>query len=244
VSTAGTVKHGGVVFCVPKDALSSSSSGVVEANILPAMKKNVVAVKTLRKEHVKKIRCLQRIDDTVPSELRRNFTHIIRSEELSKTSNRVWLIMEAVVPNTTMTNLVDAIQELNKSVRHPRTPALEFDLQIGPALRFLHEGLVFTRNDLKSDNVLVMLENILAIDTLRFVLINFREFSKAPKHAELQEDVRSFCSEVSRLAGAPIQADDWERDLFSRALIEHRREEHLGELMNIRNEPVTNMRKT
>jgi serine/threonine protein kinase len=55
VSTAGTAKHGDVIFRILKDALSYNSPDVVEASALSAIKNKAVAVKTLRKQHAEEI---------------------------------------------------------------------------------------------------------------------------------------------------------------------------------------------
>jgi serine/threonine protein kinase len=151
--------------------------------------------------------------------------------------------MEAVIPDTTTTNLLDALYDLRKKAGNPRIPALEFFLQIGPALRFLHEELKITHNDLKNDNVLVTLECALSIHTLRFVLIDFEESSEIDGITGLQEDVWRFCSAVWWIIGHPKLSDDEDWRIFASALLEHKKEETVGKLMDRWEHSVMDMRR-
>jgi serine/threonine protein kinase len=233
VSTAGTAKGSDPVrFCIPEDVVPAIDPEVTVATTLSAIKSKVVAIKTLQRKHIESIGLLQKTEQYAPLALRRNLAQFISSEEVSKTSNFVWLVTEAVIPNITVTNFRHAVREINKGDEILRTPALEFFLQIGPVLKFLHEDQKITHNDLKSDNVLVTLEHGREGRTLRFVLSDFEESTKMKgSTALMEEDVWSFCNEASELIGPTMPSDAEAWDSFVNTMKYHEKGDNISQLM-------------
>ncbi|CAE7033163.1 hypothetical protein P3342_007013 [Pyrenophora teres f. teres] len=244
ISTGGQAKTGEIAFCLLKDDIQSFKGPVDNAQTMHKLKKRMVAVKRIRGRKDGKIdeilaflrikECLSAHEGSkMAQSIRRNIVSLVgldkKWKEAKDIRNWTWLAMEAIIPCITIEDLFQGQDKPGTAVGKaiPHTLALEFFLQIGQALVFLHQKMDYAHRDIGRENILITVthpaqykaenEEIRThhLSKVRYVLIDLEACGKAKdstRHARNKEnDVFEFCYLTRQLAdqGAVQGCAEW-----------------------------------
>ncbi|KAF7450906.1 S-TKc multi-domain protein [Pyrenophora tritici-repentis] len=243
ISTGAQAKTGDIAFCLLKADIQSFK-GPVDAQAMHTLKKSIVAVKRIRGRNngkIDEILAFLRIkkylsaqeDSMMTQSVRHNIVNLMgldrKWKEAKDIRNWTWLAMEAIIPGITIEDLFQGQHKLGTTVRKyiPHTFALEFFLQIGQALVFLHEKMNYAHRDIGRENILISIAHPAQCEAentelctqhlpiVRYVLVDLEACGRTEDSfrniCNKQDDVFTFCYLVRQLAdhGAVEGSDEW-----------------------------------
>jgi serine/threonine protein kinase len=215
ISVAGNGIQGSVYFCLPRSSIPLTRS--LSKASLTALKKQIVAVKISYKTSpfaaeaaAQEVAVLKKISTLVPADLKSQFTTLVDAE-LAVDSKGVeicnWIALRALTPVVTL----GAFKlEILPPCKSSQALAAHFFLQMGAALRFLHNDAEIAHRDLHDHNILIDTASPSPNGLPNFVILDFGEAVVASERA-VRGDVALLCHEVYNLMclAEPQQNEEW-----------------------------------
>jgi serine/threonine protein kinase len=236
ISVAGSGIQGSVYFCLPKSSIPSTRS--FPKALLTSLKKQVVAVKISDKtspfaaeEAAQEVAVLKKISRLVPADLESQFTKLVDAE-LTVDSKGVemcnWITLHALTPVVTLATFK---LELLPPCKSSQALAAHFFLQMGAALRFLHNDAETAHRDLHDQNILIDTASPSPNGLPNFVILDFGAAVVASERT-VKGDVALLCHEVYELMclAEPQQNKEWAEFKFVLREVEFGEKITLGEL--------------